>query len=75
MKGYFGLVIVLMICSYLSPKESYEKYFQFVVGTIVAVMLMKPLCVFLHQAPYMEGYDIEQYIESNSTIFEQEEKD
>lgn len=42
-KNYFGIAFILLIFSYLSPKESYRKYFQFFISVLIAVILFEPL--------------------------------
>ena len=42
-KNYFGIAFVLLIISYLAPKESYRKYFQFIISIMLAVILFQPL--------------------------------
>lgn len=42
-KNYFILVLILLVFSYLVPKESYKKYFQFFIGILIAVLLMRPV--------------------------------
>lgn len=42
-KSYFALVLVLVMVSYLTPKEKYKKYFQFFIGVLMAVLLLSPV--------------------------------
>ncbi len=42
-KDYFVLTLILLVFSYLSPGENYKKYFQFFIGIIMAVFVLKPV--------------------------------
>ena len=42
-KNYFTLVFILLVFSYLVPKEEYKKYFQFFIGVLIAVALLRPV--------------------------------
>lgn len=42
-KNYFILVLILLVFSYLVPKEGYKKYFQFFIGVLIAVALLRPV--------------------------------
>ena len=43
MKSYLYLALIFLVCSYLSPKDEYKKYFQFMLGIFMAVIILKPL--------------------------------
>lgn len=75
MKEYLGLVIILLIVSYLSPKEKYEKYFQFLVGIIIAVMILEPLSVFFSHISYERKDYFEEYLGTDAIIYGEEKKD
>ena len=42
-KNYFTLVLLLLVFSYLVPKDGYKKYFQFFIGVLIAAALLKPV--------------------------------
>lgn len=42
-KSYFVLMLLLLMLSYLAPKDSYKKYFQFFIGAWMCVLLLKPV--------------------------------
>lgn len=42
-KGYVYFMIVLMVASYLTPKEEYRKYVQFFMGILLAVVIIRPI--------------------------------
>ena len=39
-------MLILMVLSYLVPKEEYKKYIQFFIGIFVVVLLLKPVLEF-----------------------------
>lgn len=42
-KGYVYFMIILMVVSYLTPKEEYRKYVQFFMGILLAVVIIRPV--------------------------------
>lgn len=42
-KSYFLMMLLLVLFSYMMPKESYKKYVQFFIGVMMAVFLLKPV--------------------------------
>ena len=49
LKSYFVLLLLLLLLSYLAPKESYKKYFQFFIGAWMCVLLIRPVFSWLNQ--------------------------
>lgn len=47
-KNYYVFVLILMIFSYLVPKEDYKNYIQFFVSIFMIVLLLKPILTFLN---------------------------
>ena len=43
LKNYYIFMLILMVVSYLVPKEEYKKYIQFFVGVFVVVLFLKPI--------------------------------
>lgn len=43
MKSYIYMSFLFLILSYMTPKEQYKKYFQFMLGIFMAVVILKPL--------------------------------
>lgn len=41
-------MLILMVFSYLVPKEEYKKYIQFFVGVFVVVLLLEPVLELLY---------------------------
>lgn len=48
-KNYFVFLLVLYLFSYLTPKESYQKYFRFFVSALMVAVLLKPVLGFLNR--------------------------
>ena len=46
-RNCYVFVLLLMIFSYLVPKDTYKQYIQFFIGIFVVVLLLKPLLEFL----------------------------
>lgn len=46
-KSYFILMLLLLVLSYLAPKDSYKKYFQFFIGVWMCVLLIRPVVQWL----------------------------
>lgn len=42
-KNYFIFMLILFLFSYLTPREDYRKYFQFFIGALMAVILLRPV--------------------------------
>ena len=42
-KSYIYMSFLFLILSYMTPKEQYKKYFQFMLGIFMAVVILKPL--------------------------------
>ena len=43
LKKYYVFMLILMVFSYLVPKESYKKYIQLFIGIFMVVMFLKPV--------------------------------
>ena len=43
LKNYYVFMLVLMVFSYLVPKEEYKVYIQFFIGVFIIVLLLKPI--------------------------------
>lgn len=46
LKNYYIFMLILMMFSYLVPKEEYKKYIQFFIGIFVVVLFLKPVLAF-----------------------------
>lgn len=81
LKNYYVFTLILMIFSYLVPKESYKKYIHFFIGIFMVVLFLKPILnfftmeqseqiyeMFEHFNQKMESLDYEQ--KEGGTIFE-----
>ena len=47
LKNYYVFMLVLMVFSFLVPREDYKAYIQFFVGIFLIVLLLKPVLTFL----------------------------
>ena len=43
LKNYYIFMLILMILSYMVPKDEYKAYIQFFVGVFMLVILLKPI--------------------------------
>ena len=43
LKNYYIFMLILLVFSYLVPKEEYKKYMQFFIGVFVVVLFLKPV--------------------------------
>lgn len=81
LKNYYVFMLVLMVFSYLVPKEEYKTYIQFFISIFIIVLLLKPvLGIFITEDPtqlyewfdeyceQIENLDIE--MEEGENIFE-----
>jgi len=81
LKNYYVFMLILMVFSYLVPRDDYKKYIQFFIGVFVVVLLLKPvLTIFTMHNPefirevfepfnqQMNQLDLE--IEEGESIFE-----
>ena len=48
-KNYFVLMLIFYLLSYLTPKETYQKYFHFFVSVLVITVLAQPLLVYVEE--------------------------
>lgn len=46
-RNYYVFVLILMIFSYLVPKDEYKGYMQFFISIFIIVLLLKPMMEFL----------------------------
>lgn len=47
LKNYYIFMLILMVLSFLVPKEEYKVYIQFFVGIFMLVLLLEPVLEFL----------------------------
>ena len=43
LRDYYVFMLVLLVFSYLVPREDYKVYIQFFIGIFVIVLLLKPV--------------------------------
>lgn len=58
LKNYYVFMLVLMVFSFLVPKEEYKAYIQFFIGIFVVVLLLKPVLEFLTMENPRVVYDV-----------------
>ncbi|MBQ6845475.1 MAG: stage III sporulation protein AF [Agathobacter sp.] len=46
LKNYYVYMLILMVFSYLVPKEEYKVYVQFFIGIFMVVLFLKPILEF-----------------------------
>ena len=56
LKNYYVFMLVLMVISYLVPKEGYKIYIQFFIGVFFVVLLLKPVLTVFALDDYSEVY-------------------
>lgn len=81
LKDYYVFMLLLLVFSYLVPKEDYKKYIQFFIGIFILVLLLKPILHFFTRDTPMQIYDLfetfnsqmnqlEWEVEKGETIYE-----
>lgn len=82
MKSYLHLAFFFMVMTYLTPKEQYRRYFRFMLGVFLAVIILKPLAAgyeydmrFAELTKKIEGISYEYDADTTDlfTAFEAEE--
>ena len=75
LKGYYVFMLVLMVFSYLVPKEEYKTYIQFFISVFIIVLLLKPvLGIFTSEDPaYLYAWFNEFWQQIESLDIEMEE--
>ena len=81
LKNYYVLMLVLMVFSYLVPKEEYKVYIQFFISVFIIVLILKPIMeifaindtdsfykMFEQFSQQIEGLDLK--VEEGEDIFE-----
>ena len=81
LKHYYVFMLILMVVTFLLPKEDYKKYMQFFISIFVVVLFLKPILevvtkedpAFVYQIfedfnIQLEGYEVDMTGEEN--IFE-----
>lgn len=60
LKNYYVFMLILMVFSYLVPKEEYKRYIQFFIGIFVVVLFLKPVLEFFTMDNPARIYEIFQ---------------
>lgn len=48
LKDYYVFMLIILVISYLVPKEEYKSYIQFFVGIFLVVLFLKPMLEIFH---------------------------
>ena len=81
LKNYYIFMLILMVFSYLVPKDAYKAYIQFFISVFVVVLFLKPVLEFFTMENPLLVYNVfedfnvqlEQYemdMTGGETIFE-----
>lgn len=81
LKNYYVFMLILLVLSYLVPKDEYKKYIQFFIGIFVVVLLLKPVLTFFtmdHPARIHEVFEsfnqqmeqLDMELEEGESIYE-----
>ena len=58
LKKYYVFMLILMVFSYLVPKDAYKKYIQLFVGIFMVVLFLKPILTLLTMENPNETYEV-----------------
>ena len=58
LKNYYVFMLVLMVFSYLVPKEDYKIYIQFFISIFMIVLLVRPIMEILTMDNSEQFYDM-----------------
>lgn len=58
LKNYYVFMLVLMVFSYLVPKEEYKVYIQFFISVFIIVLLLKPIIEIFTTNDTQNFYDL-----------------
>lgn len=72
LKHYYVFMLILMIFSYLVPKEEYKRYIQFFIGIFVVVLFLKPALEFFSMDNPARIYEIFETFNEQAKEFEYE---
>ena len=81
LKNYYIFMLILMVLSFLVPKEEYKVYIQFFVGIFMMVLLLEPVLELLTMdnpsVIYQIFEELNEKIEevSNEFVFFEREKE
>lgn len=58
LKKYYVFMLILMVFSYLVPKDAYKKYIQLFVGIFMVVLFLKPILTLLTMENPNDIYEV-----------------
>lgn len=69
MKNYICISFMMMLLSYLSPREEYKRYFQFIISLLLIVIIIKPAVDLIFEpsaiADYIEFEEVKEKLETD----------
>lgn len=76
-KSYLSLMLVFLVMSHLTPKEEYRKYYQFFLGVLLAITIIRPLIGWTSKETWIKAiYEVERlYGKMNEITYEANETD
>lgn len=78
LKNYYVFMIVLMVFSYLVPKEEYKIYIHFFISILIIVLLLKPVVEIFSVEGTEKFYDMFEQFQrevENLDLYVREEED
>ncbi len=73
-KSYFILAVLLMVLSYLAPKEEYKRYFQYFIGIWLCVLLLRPVIALFTDGEELAYYNMKELEEQLGDLDEWQEE-
>lgn len=58
LKNYYVFMLILLVLSYLVPKEAYKKYLQFFIGIFIVVLFLEPVLELFTMDNPMRIYEV-----------------
>lgn len=68
-------MLLLLVMSYLAPKDSYKKYFQFFIGAWMCVLLFKPVLTWIGEGIQIDWESRQQLEEQIGQMEEWQEEE
>lgn len=75
LKNYYVFTLILMVFSYLVPKESYKKYIQFFIGIFMVVLFLKPILTLFAMEQPEQIYEVFEPFNQKIQSLEFEQKE
>ena len=75
LKNYYVFMLILMVFSYLVPKESYKKYLQFFIGIFMVILFLKPILTLFTMEQPEQIYEVFEPFNQKIESLEFEQKE